>query len=225
MTNIEEFFDAEADRYDRAYDDSGRGGRLLRSRLAQALELIGDGPGEVLDAGMGAGRLCRALDARGWTVWGVALSPAMVEAARVRLPLLRERLVGGSITALPFPDGRFDTVAATGVLEYVTHDLSAAAHELARVLRPGGTAVVSFPNHRAFGHVWRGRVLYPAVRVAKRVVPRGRPAPPAMPIRSVDDLENALRNAGLVVRERRPPEPSRRARQVVLSARKATDGE
>ena len=129
----------------------------------------------------------------------------------------------GSITRLPFRDEQFDAVAATGVLEYVTDDLEGAAREVARVLRPAGAAVVSFPNHAAPRHLWRGRILYPAVRIAKRVVPYGRPAPQARPLRSVSELEAALLSAGLVVEERRPADRSRHfASQVVLAARKKT---
>ena len=178
MNDIGAFFDTQAKRYDSAYDDPGKGGRILRRRLADAVALLGDGPGDVLDVGMGAGRLCAELVERGWTVMGIDLSPAMVEAARQRLPAIAERLYVGSIDRLPFGDGTFDAVAATGVLEYATDDLDGATRELARVLRPGGRAVVSFPNHASPRHLWRGRVLYPAVRVAKKVVPHNRPAPP-----------------------------------------------
>ena len=81
--------------------------------------------GRVLDVGMGTGRLCAELDRRGWEVSGVDLSPAMVVSARRRLPQLAERLVEGPIEHLPFDDESFDAVAATGVLEYATHDLAA----------------------------------------------------------------------------------------------------
>ena len=223
MNDIGAFFDKQAERYDRAYDDPGRGGRILRRRLADALALIGDGPGDVLDVGMGAGRLCAELIERGWSVWGVDLSPAMVEAARQRLPAIADQLGEGSIARLPFDDERFDAVAATGVLEYATDDLGGAALELARVLRSGGRAVVSFPNHASPRHLWRGRVLYPAVRAAKRVVPRGRPAPPTLALRSVASLVTALESAGLRVEARRPPGGSRHlASQVLLAVRKET---
>ena len=68
---------------------------------------------------------------------GVDLSPAMVAAARRRLPELADRLVEGPIEQLPFDTESFDAVAATGVLEYATRDLPGAVAELARVLRPG----------------------------------------------------------------------------------------
>ena len=221
MNDIGAFFDKQAERYDRAYDDPGKGGQILRRRLVDAVALLGDGPGDMLDVGMGAGRLCAELVERGWTVSGVDLSPVMVEAARQRLPGIAERLCVGSIDRLPFGDGTFDAVAATGVLEYATDDLAGATRELARVLRPAGRAVVSFPNHASPRHLWRGRILYPTVRAAKKLVPFGRPPPPVVARRSLASLEAALESAGLRVEGRRPSGRSRHvAPQVVLSARK-----
>jgi SAM-dependent methyltransferase len=50
-----------------------------------------------------------------------------------------------SAEALEFPDDSFDAITAIEVLEHVA-DLSKAAHELARVLKPGGYLYVSVPN-------------------------------------------------------------------------------
>ena len=86
MTAPEVLFDAEAARYDAAYDASGAPGRALRDRLATVLELAGDGPGDVLDAGMGPGRLLAALERRSWRVSGVDVSAEMLALARARLP-------------------------------------------------------------------------------------------------------------------------------------------
>lgn len=47
--------------------------------------------------------------------------------------------------ALPFPDGSFDHVIASEVLEHIPSD-RAAMREIARVLRPGGTAAVTVPR-------------------------------------------------------------------------------
>jgi SAM-dependent methyltransferase len=44
--------------------------------------------------------------------------------------------------ALPFPDGHFDVVATFNALDHVD-DARAAIRELARVTRPGGTALVT----------------------------------------------------------------------------------
>jgi ubiquinone/menaquinone biosynthesis C-methylase UbiE len=193
----ERFFDEVAADYDRAYSSPGIGGQILRKRVAAVLKQLEGGSGEVLDAGMGAGYLCAELDRRGWTVSGLDLSQAMVDGALARLPHLRDRLVQGDIAALPFEDESFDAVVATGVLEYAL-DLTAAVEELARVLRRGGVAVVSFPNSLAPVSLWRGRVLYPVVRLGKRVVSTRRPAPVRMPRRSLSDVREALRRADFV---------------------------
>ncbi len=191
------FFDAESARYDKAYERPGADGRALRRRLEVVLRLLGDGPGDVLDAGMGGGRLCAELDRRGWDVAGIDIASGMVELARARLPHARERLIQASIDELPFVDESFDAVVATGVLEFLGVDLRRAVEELARVLRPRGIAVVSFPNHRAPLLVWRGRLLYPVVRAVKRRVRIGNPPPPGAPLLPLAVLEDALAAVGL----------------------------
>jgi SAM-dependent methyltransferase len=52
--------------------------------------------------------------------------------------------VAADVTALPFEDGAFDVVLCSHVLEHVEDDV-AAIRELARVTRPGGTAIVLVP--------------------------------------------------------------------------------
>jgi ubiquinone/menaquinone biosynthesis C-methylase UbiE len=170
------FFDGEAERYDRAHDDPGVQGESLRARLAMVARLVGVGPGDVLDVGMGPGRLLGELAARGWTPSGVDASPGMVGRARERLPEAARRLLVGRIEMLPSDSERFDAVVATGVLEYST-DLRVALAELHRVLRPGGRAVVSVPNPRAVYSLWYGRVVLRLGRLARRLrgVQRERP--------------------------------------------------
>jgi SAM-dependent methyltransferase len=223
---LAEFFDTEAVAYDRAYDDPGPPGRVLRLRLEAAVRGLADSSGEVLDAGMGSGRLCAELDRRGFVVSGVDVSEAMVELAKARLPHRTEHLTCARIESLPFPADSFDNVVATGVLEYAD-DLRVALGELARVLRPGGQGAISFPNYRAPHNLWRRRVLYPGLRAAKRVLPFGR-RPPAARRHSVSlaQFARAVESAGLVIRHAEPvgtrPNPGRLgSRQVVYTVRKA----
>lgn len=62
--------------------------------------------------------------------------------------------------ALPYPDQCFDTVHSNEVIEHV-HDDRAALHEIIRVLKVGGRAVIFCPNRwypfETHGHYWRGR--------------------------------------------------------------------
>ena len=178
------YFDERAARYDASYDSPA--GYALRSRMAAVLQLIGRGPGDVLDAGMGPGRLLDELTRRGWAVSGIDASSEMVAAARGRLPEASDRLVHAKIELLPFADGSFDAVVATGVLEYA--ELEDAIGELQRVLHPGGLAVVSYPNPGNFYWTWRTHVWYPLVRAGKRLLRQPplvfpRPAQRASPAR------------------------------------------
>lgn len=170
-TGVTEFFGGLAADYDGVYDAATSSGHALRMRMNRALELIGRGPGDILDAGMGPGRLVAALDRAGWRVSGVDATAEMVEIARARVSAARDRFAVAPIEALPFPDEAFDAVVATGVLEYA--DPARALRELSRVLRPGGLSVISYPNPSGVYGIWKTRLFYPLVRLAKRALRRG----------------------------------------------------
>jgi SAM-dependent methyltransferase len=172
VTGATAFFDDAAAGYDRAFADPGPGGHALRTRQAAVLRLLGDDtPGRALDAGMGPGRLVEALSERAWTVWGVDVSPGMVDAARAHVPDALDRLSVGSIEELAFEDASFDLVLATGVIEYV--DPPRAVAELVRVAKPGGRVIASIPNPRAPYGLWRRHVVHPATRVIGRGAAHG----------------------------------------------------
>ncbi len=67
----------------------------------------------------------------------------------VGIDLLEERLVDvwADMTRLPFPDGRCDLAVCYHVFEHIPDDAS-AMRELARVLSPGGIALVQVPWRR-----------------------------------------------------------------------------
>ncbi len=50
----------------------------------------------------------------------------------------------GDVTRLPFPDGTFDRIIASEILEHIDDDVAALV-ELVRVLRPGGTFAATVP--------------------------------------------------------------------------------
>jgi SAM-dependent methyltransferase len=93
----------------------------------------------VLHAGAGEGALSQALQSRGYRVIACDGSPA-----RFRAPGIP--CVQSDINApLPLASGFFDAVTSTEALEHLEnpHHLS---REFARILRPGGTLVLTTPN-------------------------------------------------------------------------------
>jgi ubiquinone/menaquinone biosynthesis C-methylase UbiE len=120
----------------------------------EMIRLAGDVAGlEILDAGCGSGPLTEALRAKDAVVFGFDLSPAMVELARERLGADADVRVADLGAPLPYPDERFDLVAASLSLHYV-EDWASALAELRRVLKPGGRLLVSIihPTVYAVGY-------------------------------------------------------------------------
>lgn len=124
--------------------------------LTVDFDRLGMGPGDrVLDMGCGAGRHAFEMYRRGGDV--VAFDQDADELAGVleifgamkengEVPEGAEAdIKEGDALALPFADGEFDRIVAAEVLEHIPADIP-AIHELARVLRPGGTMAVSVPR-------------------------------------------------------------------------------
>lgn len=114
------------------------------------------GPGStVIDVGCGAGRHSFEAYRRGADV--IAFDQNAEELAEVDTMLqamgqageapesAKAQVVVGNALALPYPDGAFDTVIASEILEHIPEDGTAIA-ELARVLKPGGTLAVTVPR-------------------------------------------------------------------------------
>lgn len=72
-----------------------------------------------------------------------ALFRAMVDEGQAPPKGMADATVGDA-TRLPFPDGTFDKIIASEVMEHIPDDTS-ALDELARVLKPGGTIAVTVP--------------------------------------------------------------------------------
>jgi SAM-dependent methyltransferase len=148
-----------------------------------------------LDAGCGDGRYLAALAGElPPRRAGVDISERILETARVRVDADFRQ---GNLEALPFADGEFDLVLCSQVIEHVL-DADAAMAELVRVLRPGGTLVISTDNVR--NYVTRGlnapRTL--AVRALRLRGVRGRIESPATPYTRVS-FRALLERAGLTV--------------------------
>ncbi len=100
---------------------------------------------KVLDAGSGAGYGTSYLAQYCKEAVGVDVSPEAVEFARscYQMPNLSYHVM--DCTALEFPAGTFDLACSFEVIEHLQNP-SQFLSEIQRVLKPGGTFVVSTPN-------------------------------------------------------------------------------
>jgi len=97
-------------------------------------------PGVALDAACGTGRHAAKLVELGHRVIGVDTTDAMLAIAREKVPEAEFR--SGRLEALPVDDASVDLLTCTLALTHVEH-LEPVMREFARVLRPGGRAILS----------------------------------------------------------------------------------
>lgn len=167
---VRDFFDLSDSWQGRMYDEQrDRFDRAMARRKVYTLEMIGyldDLPNDVrvLDIGCGCGEYMEAFRKRGFDVYGMDISPRMLEACKQRLGYAdadaSERLRCGDIEHLPFESASFDLITCVGVFGYLLKD-DVAIREIMRVLRPGGFAYVSVQNIMSFANmdfVFRSRV-------------------------------------------------------------------
>ena len=142
--------------YEQAFDEITR--RLGAPRDAR-----------ILDAGCGSCAKSVLLASRGFMVTGADFSPdALALGARTLAANgLSERVTlrQADLTKLPFATGEFPYAICWGVLMHVP-DLQSAMAELARVVRPGGTLVISEGNMYSLQSI--------AIRTLRRLLGRGR---------------------------------------------------
>jgi ubiquinone/menaquinone biosynthesis C-methylase UbiE len=102
--------------------------------------------GDLLDVGGASGVYFNALKSQVTSYHILDISPMMIaQAQNIQsggVPLFCHL---ASAYHLPFPDEHFETVLAMGVLEYLDQPWR-ALEEMARVAKPGGVILVSYPN-------------------------------------------------------------------------------
>jgi SAM-dependent methyltransferase len=124
---------------------------LLKDYLGQDLwelallnlfaDLVPAGP--VGDLGCGTGRITGYLAGRGVDVFGIDLTPGMIDVARQQYPDLRFEV--GTLFDLPLKDGELAGALAWWSLVHTPREeLPAVFAELYRVIRPGGFLVHGF---------------------------------------------------------------------------------
>jgi SAM-dependent methyltransferase len=95
----------------------------------------------ILDGAVGLGQLAGRMQQRGYSVFGIDYSfdAALHVRRNSTVPV-----VVGDMTRMPFRDGAFDGVTTGETLEHLDDD-AAAAREIGRVLREGGTCIATVP--------------------------------------------------------------------------------
>ncbi len=128
------------------------GEQMVRQHMAETnwtISLLNIQPEDrVLELGFGAGRALElvATQASNGHISGIDISQTMLDAASRRnartIKAGRVSLRHGDLTTLPFPDNQFDKVFSIQTL-YFWPDPRHALAEIFRVLKPGGTLVIT----------------------------------------------------------------------------------
>jgi SAM-dependent methyltransferase len=121
------------------YDDPQNG--LLEMDLSFVDGVLDDLPtGTAVDTACGTGRLASRMTVRGHQVLGFDNSAEMLEQAKRKVPAVQFGVA--DMADLPLEDGTVDLVTNALALTHVA-DLQPVFAEWARVLRPGGSAIIS----------------------------------------------------------------------------------
>jgi SAM-dependent methyltransferase len=151
--------------------------RSIADAIEHAVERLQPAPGErVLDLATGTGWASRVLAQRfsGLQITGADIADRLLEHARASARALNLPIEYRHADAerLPFADGQFDAVVSTFGVMFAGNP-KAAAGELARVVRPGGRAVLAVWKHDSN--------VFHMFGVMKRFMPPPPQPPPASP--------------------------------------------
>ena len=145
--SIRESYDRLADEYARRLFNELQQKPLDRELLNRFAAAVA-GRGDVCDIGCGPGHVARYLRDAGATVFGVDLSPQMLQQARKLNPDISFR--EGSMLALDLQEGSLAGIAAFYAIVNIPHKfLPIVFREMARVLQSEGLLLLAFHEMRA----------------------------------------------------------------------------
>ena len=141
--------------------DALAGHPAVRELRTWAYEASAVRPGErAVDVGCGTGEQVREFAAAGAEAFGVEPNAKLRAEARRRAEEVAAEFVDGTAEALPFDSASVDVIRCERVLQHLDRPQDAAA-EFARVLRPGGRAVLIDLD-------WGSTLLHPGEPAAAR---------------------------------------------------------
>jgi SAM-dependent methyltransferase len=213
LRTIEKSYDRVADEYARHIFSELEHKPLDRELLTRFAVRL-QGKGEICDIGCGPGHIARFLRDAGANVFGLDLSPGMLEQARRLNPDIVFRQ--DNMLALDLPDASLAGIAAFyAVVNLPRESLPQVFHELARVLQPDGLLLLA--HHIGEGSLHRDEWWERPISMDFHFL---------QPLAVQRDLEAA----GLIVEEiieRDPyaPEVEHQSRRAYIFARKPAPGE
>lgn len=158
MNELQNSYDLVAGDYAASFHDEMDKKPFDRKMLDWLAEKVG-ADGLICDLGCGPGQIARYLFDHGARACGIDLSAQMVEQARGLHPDIP--FYQGDMLALPaIADGSFGGIAAFYSIIHVPRtDLEQALREIKRVLRPGGSLLLTFHIGQEIKHLdeWWGR--------------------------------------------------------------------
>lgn len=147
ITDVEQWNDTFAREFD-IDDYYARSGFIIRMiekrRLACIRRMVAARPEhEILEVGCGGGHVLEQFPLSKLT--GVDVSGRMLEKTAARLEGRDLRLLKGELRDLDLPDTSYDRIICSEVIEHVVDPVE-LLEQIRRLLRPGGRAIITFPN-------------------------------------------------------------------------------
>ena len=121
------------------YDDENNPVIIAEEAVVRSL-IVNHPAGKALDAACGTGRHATYMASLGHRVTGIDVSARMLDVARSKVSSGQFEIA--DLTSMPLEDGAMDLAVCSLALTHCV-DLRTPVRELGRVLRPGGTAIIS----------------------------------------------------------------------------------
>ncbi len=149
--------------------------RLIQPWLKKADKQI-----NVLDVGMGTGKLPVALRAMGYNVYGLdddSGGRKSIKFQNQMFPSLKVAVCSLESDRFPFEDGKFDIVTSLDVIEHLPVSPRHFLQEIHRVLKPDGVLLLSNPNPTSLYNCIRmvlGKSINDAISEYFNALPQGK---------------------------------------------------